>query len=104
MKARVLLPFILVMSLLLASCAHAEQSKILAKYGGRVKVERLAKPVKHDWAYNTHALHLDDDVYYINDADAYYLIEALQVVRKDVEKHNLWHFGRGWWYDIGAKR
>lgn len=62
----------------------------LLSYGGRISVERLAQPIPHQGALNTHLLRLDRDVYYINDADAYYLIKCLNAVRKDVEHEHLY--------------
>jgi len=40
------------------------------------------------------------DTFEINDADAHYIIRLMKAVRDDVRCNNLYHPGRGDYYDI----
>lgn len=61
---------------------------------------------QHDELYNTHRLCMyqketeEIDTFEINDADAHYIIRLMKAVRDDVRCNNLYHPGRGDYYDI----
>ncbi len=75
----------------------------LTSFAGRICVGRLAKKIMHDDMFDTHQICLETDSYCINDADAFYFMECMGMVRKDVRDHNLWCGGRGETYDFGKK-
>jgi hypothetical protein len=66
-------------------------------------VGRLPEMLPHDDMFNTHSLCLKESRFYLNDADAYYLIRCFQAVRTDVKENHLWCGGRGTIYDFARE-
>jgi len=75
----------------------------LTGYDSRMCVGRLRETLPHGDMFNTHSLCLEENRFYLNDADAYYLRRCLQAVREDVSQNRLWCGGKGTIYDFAAK-
>jgi hypothetical protein len=96
---------LLITCLILGMAAGAPAASVhyLTEYGGRIKVQRLERPVRHGALWNTHRLLLDDHEYLLNAADADYLRRCCQSIIDDVIKNHLYDAERGCIWDLGHK-